>query len=253
MSDKGFARRLLDYLKDRRDNTIFDVFIPLVLVPIASVVISFLALRSDKIHKFLRDYNELWTLMAVLFAVGLTVQIRSLGRKVNAMLEIDLPLIISDSSTIFAGSKRHPNIPQATRAKEFTHQAWREVDKKHMKVLRGSKWVSHTDYLTDNEEIVGGDYGFLRMFDCPVENQYVRAADLYLLVDDECIVSINGQALHKVRGFDEPHYYYLRDYIQRGPNELRFTVYNDRSQTRHADHQNTYGLRFCLAIRYVNP
>jgi hypothetical protein len=176
-----------------------------------------------------------------------------------------LPIIImSDENTEFIGSKTYPDLPRNVNSFQAHHPRWIECSKK-FSAIDGAKWIAHSKNITNQEAIDGGYYEFKKEFSINCSIKKISKAFLNLLVDDHCVVYLNGNILiadnghQRVSGFDELHRYNVSQFLIQGRNEILFKVENidfhkeNKQGTSFFSYQNKgqhnpYGLIYTLII-----
>jgi hypothetical protein len=143
------------------------------------------------------------------------------------------------------------------------HDSWQKADDKFSE-LRTADWIAHDYHITNEEAIKGGWYKFLRDFMVPCSKADIQVADIILLVDDECVLKINGHEYPKVRGYRENiHSFNLLPYVVEGKNKLEFLIYNDSFEQQNDPNvnpifanatekwvHNPYGIKYMCSIKY---
>ena len=188
---------------------------------------------------------------------------------------------ISDEDTLFLGiiTMDNPNFKQKdtiSKSVEINYHRWVKENKKINENLKHSKWIAHIDHtyrtlnppvnnppvkhsVAERAELIKlqeRSY-FLFKKEFNLSRKGFKSAELYILVDNSCIVFINGRDLSKkletdIYGYEEESHLSVIDYIQEGPNEMYFLVENIHSNT-YEEGLNIYGLRFCLDLEYSYP
>jgi hypothetical protein len=175
--------------------------------------------------------------------------IKSIRQKV-----IDIP---SDQDSIFIGSKTFKEIPFPCNAFKFNDSGYWE-NYKTFPELNNSYWISHTQLISDDEAIKGGEYQFERKFQIDYNKSNIESAKIYLTVDDECKIFLNEAYIGNFYGIDVLSSISIKDYLYRGENILKIFVINTNSpeltSTIHSKKigkkgsLNPYGIRFLIRI-----
>ena len=172
---------------------------------------------------------------------------------------------VSDKETLFMGlicmDDDITDIPsEPTQSEETTYHKWSKENKLLNEKMKHSKWIAHKD----SRRITNGERDklikdqkrsyFLFKKEFELSRIGLKSAELYILVDNSCIVFLNGRNLRDdlitdIYGYEDMNHLSVIDYIKQGKNELYFLVENIHSNTY--DHGlNIYGLRFCLDIEF---
>lgn len=101
--------------------------------------------------------------------------------------------IVSDSTTIFSASPSYPALQENTAAVICNHERKLKI-KKEVPDLKNSFWIAHSENITPQERISGGQYNFQKQVRLAVKNENlsIQYATLLLLVDDKAQVQINN-------------------------------------------------------------
>lgn len=269
---------MIKYLFNRRKEIGFDLFIEILAWILILGIVFVFEKYFDFLNIFLNDtiskYKGLIVVLFSLFLLRAIWLLSKILKKLNNLLEEELPIIISDTNTIFEQSSIQ-NLTFNTTAKIATkHPSWQEKDMEFSKELRNSQWIAHTDFASSKEVVGSGIFIFFKEFEIPDHVVELKTCDLFFLVDDTCSIVINGKTLtDNIEGRKELHYFYIKDYLKKGNNQIRFHINNEYSDTSMKlitknEHKfqltdediaeesetkmnNWYGLRFCIRITYI--
>jgi hypothetical protein len=214
------------------------------------------------LNAFMNQYSGVLLLTLILISFYLAWKQSIISKKLG-MLSPETLTIVSDEETIFIGSNTNRALPSNVKAVATQiHPLWKEGDRRYSE-LRTATWIADRRNITNDEAVRGGQYTFLRESEMPFDLSHLRSAEICLLVDDFCEVSVNETRFGKVEGFRDIHRFDISRAVQKGKNRVQFVVEN---RDAHADNDpnvnkgfyestekflwNPYGLKFCIIIQY---
>ena len=230
---------------------------------------------NNWINQSVDKYRGVIILVFALFVYRAIRYLKKISNKLRNLLEEELPLIVSNEDTIFQSSSFKELIVNTNSKLATRHPSWHEKDIEYSKELRNALWIAHTDFANPKEIVGSGTFVFFKEFHIPENIIELKTCDLNLLVDEACSIVINGRTLtDNIAGRKELHYFYIKDYLKKGKNEVRFHVNNEKSDTsikvvtksnysltldesdlvneEDKKMSNWYGLRFCIRITCIN-
>lgn len=238
---------------------VFNIIIKIGIAGLITYLIKFV----NVINGFVANNNGLILTFIIFCIVIIIWELRTIRIKINSLIVEELN-VISDEEVYFSGSKKYPTIPEAKAVPGIIHDTWR-FDSKYYHELKNSKWITHTEKITNEEAIYGGDYTFTKKFQIPFDKKKIKSSEIYFVVDDFCVVIVNGKKVHeKVSGDGLLHSYDIKSDLRQGENELKLIIENvsfesflkenpkhDFALTNEKYRWNPYGIRFCLTIEYI--
>jgi len=145
-------------------------------------------------------------------------------------------------------------LPKSISCKTFTHKYrddfHQHEDSIYRPFLRESGWIAHTDFANPSEPIQETTYLLQREFDLKFAKDQMLSAALFIMVDEDCEIRVNGRFARKVTGYKRLHFIDMNDYIDRFHNVISFGIKNNSSETFTPYKQNVYGVRYLLRIAY---
>ena len=188
-----------------------------------------------------------------------------------------LEYVTSSETTQFVGlvymneadndNLKYEILPEPRKAKEIKHHSWSRENKLLNEKLKHSKWIADTDAKTlldedkknkENETIKQHKRSyFLFKQQFRLDRAHLKSAELYILVDNSCLVFINEHNVSKeldtdIYGYHEASHLSVIEYLKEKENEMYFLVNNIHSNTYDYEF-NIYGIRFCLDLEYSYP
>lgn len=269
---------MLKYLLRRKSEISFDLFIEFLAWALIGGIVFLYYEYFDVFNNFINNITDkfrgLIIIIFSLFSYWAITLLKKILNKLNNLLEEELPIIVSDVNTIFEKSSITELIGHTTSKIATKHPSWQEKDVEYSKELRDSQWIAHTEFSNPREIIGNGTFVFLKEFEIPENIIELKTCDLNFLVDDTCTIVINEKTLtDNISGKKELHYFYIKDYLKKGKNEIRFHVNNENSNTaiklitkddkifrltekdlsssNQLEMSNWYGIKFCIRITCI--
>jgi len=214
------------------------------------------------LNGLLGQYSGALFLILILISFYLARKQSIITQKLG-MLSPETLTIVSDEETIFVGSNTNKALPTHIKAVGAQiHPFWREGDRRYPE-LSAATWIADRKHITNDEAVSGGEYTFVREFEMPFDLGRLRSAEINLLVDDFCEVSVNETRFDKVEGFLDIHRFEISKAVQKGKNRVQFVVenrdfYADNDpnvkkafyESKEKFLSNPYGLKFSIVIQY---
>lgn len=217
----------------------------------------------DVTNTFITNNIGLILLFIIICVIIALWDLKSIKNKLNSLI-LDEIVVISDEETHFNGSKKYPTIPSAKAVATIVHPAWL-FDRQFYNEFKNSKWIAHTEKITNDEAIFGGDYEFNKKFNIPFDIKKIKSATIHIIVDDYFILILNDKKIsEKTTGNSLLHSFDVKREIIKGENQIRLNIENASFEDfvkKNPSHElalsqekyryNPYGVRFCLEIKYI--
>lgn len=183
--------------------------------------------------------------------------------------------IISDTETYFIKYEKQGNWPKLNLAKGHAKIAkYSEIEdnarKKYEKYeeLKWSKRIAHHEIITNEEATHWWYYFFERKFSLNFDISRIKKAYLYIIVDDECEITINESDLaeninwekKKITSNEALATLDIKDYLKKGDNLIKLKIRNISFETRTDNlfvnstekwKQNPYWVKYWIWIKYI--
>ncbi len=213
-------------------------------------------------NTFLNQYSGILLLILILVGFYLSRKQSLISRKLG-MLSPETLTIVSDEKTIFIGSNTNKFLPSNIKVVPTQiHPLWKEADRKYPE-LKIATWIADRENIANDEAIYGGQYTFVREFEIPFELSRMRSAEICLLIDDFCELSVNETRFEKLHGFEDLHKFDISKAVKKGKNRVQFVIENmsfeklndpnvnkEFYESKEKFLLNPYGFKFCIIIQY---